>query len=432
MVQKTDQEKTREELLQELAALRRRLSTDSTPPRLDHLVCREELARAEQALQQRKEQLRILFEKSPLGMIVVDPATLQILKFNEQVLVLSGYSREEFAQLTVHDFEANFTAEELAIMGQRLREQGWHQFETRIRTKHGQLHDIQLTGQVVQEGGRPYLLQILEDISARKIMERELIQAKNQAEEASRAKSEFLASMSHEIRTPLTVVIGAIDLLLQTAAEPEQQTLLGMSSEAASRLHALIEDILDLARIEARRLEIRREDFGLRDSVGNTIELFRLQALQKGLQLRWEIDPAVPDLIHGDPDRLAQVLINLIGNAVKFTAHGAVTVRVIQQQQDLLFAVHDTGIGIAASDQHRLFQSFCQLDSSLTRKYGGTGLGLAISKALVELMGGCIWVESVAGEGSTFFFTIPALAEAGAPAPAPPADDRYPQSMIRR
>lgn len=410
--QKPDQEKTRDELLQELAALRRSLSrheAGTAAPLHDPPATASAHQQIAQTLREKEAQLRMLFEDSPFGMIVVDPVTLRILKFNEQVLAISGYSREELARLTVHAFETSLNAEQLQAKGQVLREQGWHRFETRIRTKQGQLHDIQLTGQVIQDGGRPYLLQIIEDISSRKIMERELIQAKDQADEASHAKSEFLANMSHEIRTPLTVVMGTIDLLLQTAAEPEQQTLLQMTSAAADRLHVLIEDILDFARIEARRLEIRKEDFGLRACVGNTCELFRLQARQKGLQLHWEIDPAVPDLVHGDPDRLAQVLVNLLGNAVKFTSSGAVTVRVALRQQDLLFSVRDTGIGIAESERHRLFQSFCQLESFLTRKYGGTGLGLAISKALVELMAGSIWVESVLGEGSAFLFTLPLL-----------------------
>jgi PAS domain S-box-containing protein len=404
------QENTREDLLKENAELRRRLSfyePSIRAPFSDNRAGAVVLNEVLQARHESEEQLRVFFENSPLAMIVIDPVTLAFLKFNDKALALSGYCREEMAQLTVVDFEALHNVEETIAHGLELKEKGWHQFETRIRTKDGHLHDIHLTGQVIHLGGRPYLLQILEDISARKIMERELIQAKDQAEEASRAKSEFLANMSHEIRTPLTVVMGAIDLLLQTGAQAEQQTLLQMTSDAANRLHLLLEDILDFSRIEARRLEIRREEFGLRDCVGNTSELFRLQALQKGLQLRWEIAPAVSDQVYGDPDRLAQVLINLIGNAMKFTVSGAVTVRVTQQQAGLLFAVRDTGIGIAASEQHRLFQSFCQLDSSLTRKYGGTGLGLVISKALVELMGGSLWMESVLGEGSSFSFTLP-------------------------
>ena len=238
-------------------------------------------------------------------------------------------------------------------------------------------------------------------------VEAELVRARNAADEASRAKSEFLATMSHEIRTPLTVIMASIEHLLLSSADPPQKMLLEMADDSARRLHALIEDLLDFSRIEARRLEIRRENFDLRNCLRKTVELFRMQAQGKGLRLVSECSPEVPPVVHGDPDRLAQVLINLIGNAVKFTDGGEVLVTVDRRPGALLFGVLDTGIGIAESKRGRLFQSFSQLDGSLTRKYGGTGLGLAVSKALVELMGGTIWVESVEGKGSLFSFTVP-------------------------
>ncbi len=362
---------------------------------------------AERALRESEEQLRILFDSAPVGMIVVDPVDLKFLQVNRKALELSGFTREEFDHLTVLDFEAHFPPDEVSARGQKYSREGWHQFDTRIRTRQGKLHDLRVTGESVQLGGRPYLLQIIEDISASKILERQLMQAKDAAEEASRAKGEFLANMSHEIRTPLTVVMACLEHLLGTCAGAEQQDLLQLANSSADRLHALIEDVLDLSRIEARHLEVSCSAFNVRECVGSAIELLRLQAENKGLELRCEIDPAVPATANADPCRLSQVLTNLIGNAVKFTAAGAVTVRLESTPEGLLFSVRDTGIGIAESNRDRLFQSFSQIDSSLTRKYGGTGLGLAISKTLVELMGGSIWLESEEGIGSVFSFTLP-------------------------
>jgi PAS domain S-box-containing protein len=366
-----------------------------------------EIKRTERALRESEEQFRILFENSPVAMVVIDPVTLRFLKVNEKALAVSGYSKEEIASLTIVDLEADLTLDELLAKGEELREKGWHQFETRIRTRSGELHELFLTGQVIHIGGRPYLLQIFEDISTRKAIERELIRARDAAEEATRAKGEFVANMSHEIRTPLTVIVAAVELLLQMSNEPDQKELLEMAGSSGDHLQALIEDILDFSRIEARRLHIRTVDFDLRKILGRALEIFRIKAREKCLQLRQEIDPAAPAFVNGDPDRLCQVLINLIGNAVKFTDRGSVTLQVECRPDDLLFSVRDTGIGIAADDQERLFQSFTQLDSSHTRKYGGTGLGLAISRSLVELMGGIIWVESERGAGSVFSFSFP-------------------------
>jgi PAS domain S-box-containing protein len=245
------------------------------------------------------------------------------------------------------------------------------------------------------------------DISERKRAEEEAHAAKAAAEAASRAKSEFLANMSHEIRTPMTVFMAAIEHLLQIDRSPERRHLLGMAEQSAQRLRSLIDDILDLSRIEAHKVVIEEQPFDLREIVSAAVDLFILPARKKNLRLETDIDPDTPEMVAGDPEKIGQVLINLIGNAVKFTHQGEVRVCVQPRGEFLEFAVADTGIGIPEEKHHLLFQNFSQVDSSFTRQFGGTGLGLAISKGLVKLMGGEISVQSRAAEGSVFTFTLP-------------------------
>ncbi len=247
--------------------------------------------------------------------------------------------------------------------------------------------------------------------------------AKDAAEEASRAKSEFLANMSHEIRTPMTVFLTALEYLQELDKDPERRQLLDMADKSAHRLRSLIEDILDFSKIEARRIDLHEEPAPLRACVEDAVALLGLPAGEKGLELEVSIAPDVPAIVLVDQDRLSQVVVNLVGNAVKFTEHGKVKVSVEASPRNLLFAVSDTGPGIPGEKQNLLFESFSQIDSSRTRRHGGTGLGLAISKGLVELMGGAIRVDSRAGHGSTFSFTLP-LKTPAAPLGAPAEEVR--------
>jgi|GEM_PF-606521 len=351
---------------------------------------------------------------------------------NEAACQCLGYSQEELLTMTVHDIDPDFTSEVWPAHWTELRERGSITVESRHRTKDGRVFPVELTLNYTQFEGKEYNCAFARDITERKLGETEVLQAHKemgktnrrleeaiesanllalQAEVANVAKSEFLANMSHEIRTPMNGVIGMTGLLMETELSPEQQEYARTIHASADALLSLINDILDFSKIEAGQLELEALDFDLRTTVEDVADMLAMRANDRGLEFSFLIHPDVPALVRGDPGRVRQILINLTGNAVKFTEQGEVHVRVAvdeeaEHQATIRFSVTDTGIGISLNHQDRLFKSFSQVDASITRRYGGSGLGLAISKQLVDMMGGEIGFESEEGKGSTFWFAV--------------------------
>jgi PAS domain S-box-containing protein len=401
---------------------------------------------AEEALRESEERYRGTFENAAVGIAHID-VNGRFLRVNEKLCDILGYGREELLAKT---FQVITCPNDLAADLEQfvpLLQGDLPSFsrEKRYIRKDGSLVWVALSVSLQRDAaGQPAnTISIVQDISERKRLEEELRQAKEAAEAANRAKDEFLANVSHEIRTPMNAILGMTDLTLDTPLTEDQRQCLRTVKSAADNLLGIINDLLDFSKIEAGKLELDPADFSLRAALGDTLRALAVRAHRKGLELVCHVQPDVPDALVGDPGRLRQILLNLVGNAIKFTDDGEVVVTVKSEIRKpkaetptpkpgafpvsdigasdlgfvadfgfrdsdlalLRFTVRDTGIGIPQDRQERIFRAFEQEDSSTTRKYGGTGLGLTIAARLVALMGGTINVESELGRGSSFAFT---------------------------
>ena len=380
---------------------------------LDRLQQRDvALQRAHDNLEERVEErtsyLNALIQNSPLGILVVD-SEQKVQLCNSAFEKLFEYTRE---QVIGKPITSLFADVELLLDAHRLAlDETPINRVARLLRKDGSFLDVELHAVGLMVNGKLLgSLGIYQDISARKRAEEQMQRAKEAAEEASQAKSEFLANMSHEIRTPLNGVMGMTDLALDTELTQEQREYLDTVKMSADSLLIVINDILDFSKIEAGKVDLDMADFDLRHNLEGLLKTLALRADEKGLELLCEIGPEVPSTVNGDSSRLDQIIVNLIGNAIKFTHEGEVALKVQLERIEghdciLHFTVADTGIGIPLEKQKIIFDPFTQADNSTTRKYGGTGLGLTISARLVAMMGGEIWMESEVGKGTQFHFT---------------------------
>jgi PAS domain S-box-containing protein len=389
-----------------------------------------ERRQTESILQENETRYRFLFEHNPMPMLIYERGSLRLLAVNEAFLRHYGYSREESLALLLTDLYPEEQKEKIASLIPTLRGHAYVG-EWRHRRRDGSYLTIVVSSHDLVYEGRQARVAVMTDISDRKRAEEELRQArdglelrvaertaelvaaKDRAEAADRLKSAFLATMSHELRTPLNSIIGFTGVILQGLAGPltaEQRKQLDMVRESARHLLALINDVLDISKIEAGQIELVPAAFDLRGSIQSAVRAVEPLAARKQLPVLVDIAPEV-GVLTNDKRRVEQVLLNLLSNAIKFTEHGEVRLSARAELGGVRVSVKDTGIGIKPEDFSRLFQPFRQLDTGLTRQHEGTGLGLVICKRLVERMGGAITVESRAGAGSTFAFTLPNLSE---------------------
>jgi PAS domain S-box-containing protein len=361
---------------------------------------------------ERIRTLNLVVEQSPASIVMVDTGGV-IDYVNPRFTEVSGYTREEvvgrrLADLGIASIDPDSYRQ---IWEQALRGAEWHGEMECVRKDGRQYWDMMSVFPIKKDAGQvSSVVFASEDLTERKRMESELIEAKLEAEGANQAKSDFLANMSHEIRTPMNAVIGLTHLALGTELNPKQRDYLQKAHGSAQNLLGIINDILDFSKVEAGKLEMENIAFDLRDVLDHLSQVASVRADENGLEFVIECSPDVPVNLEGDPLRLGQVLLNLVNNAIKFTHEGSVTVTAgaVGREHDrvvLCFEVVDTGIGMTEEKRSKLFRAFSQGDSSTSRKYGGTGLGLSICKKLVEMMGGEIGVESEEDKGSRFFFT---------------------------
>ncbi len=374
-----------------------------------------ELAAALEALVESEREFRLMAENST-DMITRHAPNGDYSYVSPVVRSLLGYEPEELIGQSPFDYlHPDDLAAIRSTYDELLAVPDVQTIQYRIRRKGGDYLWLETTSHALRDAETTEVTEMQassRDITYRKQAALELERAREAAEKATEAKSQFLAAMSHEIRTPMNAIVGMTDLTLSTELTAEQREYLGTVKSAVDGLLTLINDVLDLSKIEAGRLELEHIPFSLSDTVGDTVRTLAVRAAEKGLELEHSVHVDVPDGVVGDPGRLRQVLYNLVSNAIKFTHVGGVTIDVVLEelgsdhQARLHFTVADTGIGVPIEKQEHIFDVFSQADGSTTRRYGGTGLGLSIARQLVEKMGGRIWVESQAGDGSEFHFVV--------------------------
>ncbi|MFZ4688611.1 MAG: PAS domain S-box protein [Polymorphobacter sp.] len=384
------------------------IGTDNTARKL----VEAEQKQSDQRLRDQQFYTRSLIESNIDALMTTDPSGI-ITDVNKQMEALTGCTRDE---LIGAPFKRCFTDPDRAEAGIKrvLNEKSVTDYELTARTREGKQTVVSYNATTFYDRNRTLqgVFAAARDVTERKRFEQELQHAKAAAESASRTKSDFLASMSHEIRTPMNAIMGIADLLAKTPLTPEQDKYVQIFRRSGDNLLNLINDILDLSKVEASQLDLERTGFSLGDHLEKVIEMVAPRAQEKNLTLVCTTACNVSNDLVGDPTRLRQVLLNLLGNAIKFTETGSVTLTVEPDNVSavptaLRFTVTDTGIGIAGDKLSRVFERFTQADSSTTRRFGGSGLGLTISRRLVELMGGRIWVSSTVDQGSAFAFAVP-------------------------
>ena len=360
-----------------------------------------------------QEKVLNIFNASGDAIRVIDK-DFNILQVNEEMCKLIGLPRKEIVGKKCYEvFGGEFCNTSECTYKKILKGEPRIKVETYKRRPDGHIIPVELIATPLKvEGNIVSVIESFRDITLRKKIEKELIDAKEKAEAATEAKSRFLASMSHEIRTPMNSILGFADLLMQEELTESQKEFVRMIKESGEVLLNLINDILDLSKIEAGKIVLENRVFELKSLVKEALELVRFRIEAKNLFLKVIYSEDLPTYVRGDPFRIKQILLNILSNAIKFTEHGGITVEVRKistedNRVNIQFSIKDTGIGIAKDKQEKIFDAFAQAESSTTRKYGGTGLGLAISKKLVELMKGKIWVESLPGRGSCFYVLLP-------------------------